>query len=267
MTRHISMSANASHALVSQILIAAVDQLVAKAERCGGDMQKAAARRGKAALVADDDEFFRSAANSILSTKLGFTTVVEANSFDEAVDQLASYEGAEPISLALFDLTMPGISNPSNLYTVREGMPKVTVVVVSASEKRSDILTSLAAGVHGYVPKGLGIRELERALRLILAGQVYVPVKLTEVGAAPDNIEKDWAEPAERKRQLPDLTPRQHDVLELIVNGKSNKEIARVLSLSEGTVKMHIAALLRNLGVSNRTAAAAFGAALLRSAR
>lgn len=215
------------------------------------------------ALIADDDEFFRLAMVAILNRSLGFGEVVETGSLDAALDQLA--QRANGITLALFDLAMPGMEGPGSLSAVRECFPWVKVAVVSGSSERHKILAALEVGVHGYVPKGLGSSELTRAVGMILDGQIYVPPSLAVLDgparpaaprAAPDS---DSLRPG----RTVELTPRQRDVLALLVEGKSNKEIARQLQLGEGTVKVHMAALLRSLGVQNRAAAAVVGARLL----
>lgn len=213
------------------------------------------------AVIADDDEFFRVALKTVLINRLGFFQVHEAGSLDEALDHLG-----EPsrIDLALFDLSMPGMKSPANLKTVREYYPDTRIVIVSSSESRRDILAGLGAGVHGYIPKGLGVAELTGALRKILAGTIYVPPHLSDIslaGVAPSS--PTGRAPFAATDIASSLTPRQREVLELIVAGKSNKEIARALQLREGTVKIHVAALLRNLGVSNRTSAAAAGSRIL----
>ncbi len=216
------------------------------------------------ALVADDDEFFRIALAAILKTKLGFSDVVETGSLDEAIERLAD---RDDVSLALFDLTMPGMESAASLGAVREVHPDVKVAVVSASSRRNDILASLAAGIHGYVPKSLGASELAAALRVILNGAIYVPPSLA--GRTPYSAEPEpppatpghSQEPSRRTIEF--LTPRQREVLLLLVEGLSNKEIARKLRLGEGTVKIHMAALFRSLRVRNRQEAAAAGARLL----
>jgi DNA-binding NarL/FixJ family response regulator len=163
---------------------------------------------------------------------------------------------------------MPGISTPANLKVIRESFPSVRVVVVSASNSRRDVLIALEAGVHGYVPKSLGIAEVTAALKAVFEGAVYVPSFLSEI--SPDTEEANLTS-AETSAAVPEavlhaLTPRQQDVLHLIVRGDSNKEIARALNLGEGTVKVHVAALFRNLGVNSRAAAAAAGARLISAA-
>ena len=214
----------------------------------------------KIALIADDDEFFRMALATILTSKLKFAEVVQAASLDEAVEKLS----ARPdISLSLFDLAMPGMESPANLRAVRDCFETLRVAVVSSSKNRQDILSALEAGVHGYVPKGLGVADLAHALQLILDGVIYVPPSIADLSAqgqpAPT---REMAAPAP-KAALAILTPRQRGVLELLVQGKSNKAIARDLDLGEGTVKVHMAALFRSLGVRTRTAAAVAGGRLL----
>jgi len=213
------------------------------------------------ALVADDDEFFRMAISSILLERIGVAEVIEVGSLDEAMDRLGE---RSDITIALFDLAMPGMHGPANLGAVRETFPEILTAVVSASRRRQDILTTLDAGAHGYVPKGMGVEDLTRALKAILEGTIYVPPLLAQV-SPEDHVGAQYS--GAERRSAPDvlarLTPRQRDVLELLVKGQSNKEIARSLDLGEGTVKIHLAALFRNLGVRNRATAAVAGAQLI----
>ncbi len=207
------------------------------------------------ALVADDDPFFRIALGALLTGKLRFATVLDVGSLDDALDLL----GTRPeISLALFDLSMPGMKNAESLAAVRECAGHVRVAVVSGSSSRADILDALGAGVHGYIPKALGPRELVSALQAVLNGQMYVPPILAQGGSPNPPVAPLSGERA--KDALSRLTNRQHEVLKELVAGRSNKEIARRLDLGEGTVKIHVASLLRTLQLPNRAAAAAFGA-------
>jgi DNA-binding NarL/FixJ family response regulator len=209
------------------------------------------------ALVADDDEFFRMALRGILQSRFGFGEVIETGSLDEAIEHLGR---REDVTLALFDLAMPGMKGAGNLRAVREVRPTTLTAIVSGSKRRRDILQALEAGGHGYIPKSFGVAELGQALELILKGLIYVPPLLAEISDEP------VPPPAQVTGEAPQsgsFTPRQTEVLELIVQGKSNKEIARALNLGEGTVKIHVAALFRNLGVSSRSAAAAIGARAL----
>lgn len=213
----------------------------------------------KRALVADDDPFFRIALSAILRESLGFAEVIQTGSLDEALDVLGA---RSDISLALFDLAMPGMADAGSLRAVRECFPDLSAVVVSGSRRRDDVLLALQAGVHGFVSKSVGVDELVRALTAIVGGWIYVPTFLAQIEPTetrgplpqPDRL------PVEDPHEGVGLTPRQAQILDLIVAGQSNKAMARALSVSEGTVKVHVAALLRVLGVQNRAAAAAWGA-------
>jgi DNA-binding NarL/FixJ family response regulator len=213
-------------------------------------------------LIADDDAYFRMAIGAILTRQFGFTEILEAASLDEALECLSEHP---TMSAALFDLSMPGMKTPTNLRTVRECFPSARVAVISGSNSRRNILLALEAGVHGYMLKSLSITELTAALQTIFDGGIYVPPSLADIGSAPEehpveHAETVSAEPAEPLANGGPLTPRQQDVLDLLVQGKTNKEIALALGLGEGTVKIHMAAIFRYFGVNNRAAAAVAGA-------
>jgi DNA-binding NarL/FixJ family response regulator len=215
-------------------------------------------RSMRVGLIADDDAYFRVAVSAILTRKLGFSHVMEAGSLDEALECLSKQSACA----ALFDLSMPGMSTATSLRAVRESFPQARVAVISGSNSRRDILLALEAGVHGYVPKSLSITELTEALQNVLDGSIYVPSSLANVDAFAMESERDAFDKAE-----PDeidlghsFTRRQQDVLDLLVQGKSNKEIALALNLSQGTVKIHLAAVFRRFGVSSRAAGGVAGA-------
>ena len=159
---------------------------------------------------------------------------------------------------------MPGMESASSLRAVRDCFPALRMAVVSSSQNRRDVLAALEAGVHGYVPKELGVSELAQALQTIVAGVIYVP---PSIAVLPANAITQVAAPGRLKVVAPStiasMTPRQREVLTLLVQGQSNKAIARGLQLGEGTVKIHMAALFRSLGVKTRTAAAVAGGRLL----
>ncbi|QCI63907.1 response regulator [Phreatobacter stygius] len=214
------------------------------------------------AVIADDHGLYRMGLAFTLKDRLGFDDVEEAGSLDEALEKLGEIGD---VALALFDLSMPGMASAASLAAVRECYPDLPIAVVSASEDRKDVLEALAAGVNGFVPKRLVEDDLVAALRSVVAGAIFVPASLASTmpprqpaSEAPDTTDRP-AEPVDLSR----LTPRQRDVLALLLRGHSNKEIARDLDLGHGTVKIHLAALFRHLGVRNRAAAVAAAAALL----
>jgi len=212
------------------------------------------------ALIADDDEYFRMALKSIL-TKLGFTNVIETDSLDSAIDRLSEVNGR--VAIALFDLGMPGISSPASLRAVKEVYPRIKIAVVSGSTKKTDIMSAIETGVNGYVPKVLGAKQLSEALKLILGGIVYVPPLMADGTASEAEPSNSTMSESDQKQVLEKLTPRQVDVLKMLVDGKATKEIAAGLGLSEGTVKIHLKALFKSLKVRNRAAAAVAGTKLL----
>ncbi len=212
------------------------------------------------ALIADDDEFFRVALRSVLIKEFLFHEVIEVDSLDDALEQL---DKSNDFTIALFDLFMPGMQSPANLRAVRACFPKLTVGIVSASTNRRDILLALEAGVHGYIPKGIGVRALTSALRTILEGAIYVPPCIASFEMDAEVASAQSGDKSLDAVCVQALTSRQSEVLEFLVEGKSNKEIARKLHLAEGTVKVHMAALFRGLGVTSRSAAAVAGAKLL----
>lgn len=207
----------------------------------------------KVAVVADDHEIVREALGTILVRRFGFAEVHDAASMDEVLLRLNE---TPQTRLVLMDLDMPGVEVASSVATVRRDYPNVKLTVVSASQRRDDILTALAAGAHGYITKSLGVAAVGDALAGILNGEVYVPPTLAE----PEKASVPVAEPAHAPARPEHLTRRQTEVLDLLVEGRSNKDIARQLNLGEGTVKTHVAAILQALGVTSRAAAAAIGA-------
>jgi DNA-binding NarL/FixJ family response regulator len=211
-----------------------------------------------AVLIADDDEFFRLALRAIVMEELRFAEVIETASLDEAIRELSSRPN---ITLALMDLVMPGMESAANLLAIRKCFEHLKVVVVSSSNRREDILLALECGVHGYILKALGPTELVGALQQVLDGRIYVPASITFLPDEPIDQEAiiRAAIPNQVLRDVSGLTPRQRDVLALLIQGKSNKEIARALNLGEGTVKVHMAALFRSLRVTSRAAAAVAG--------
>lgn len=215
-------------------------------------------------LVADDHEVVRYGLVQLLRREFGPRQVVEASAFDEVEKAM----GLDDLKLVICDLTMPGLKGPQQLSVLRRRRPDVKVVVLSGNEERQTVLDALMAGVHGYFLKSGGNDRLIERLTYVLGGEIYVPplVATLQAVAAPARV--DGERPAS-PQPVPTsngakLSGRQKEVLSGLVRGLSNKEIARELHLAEGTVKMHVGAVLRVLGASNRAHAAAIGQHLLR---
>jgi DNA-binding NarL/FixJ family response regulator len=194
----------------------------------------------------------------------GFTQIIEATSADEAIECLSK---RADIKAALLHTPAQGMQGVSILRAVRQQYPNTRLVALSGGGTRHEILAALEAGVHGYISKRLSISDLTAALNVIISGGIYVPPSLADISAsaaytAGNELQANTI-PVDLTQTGEPLTPRQRGVLDLLVQGKTNKEIALALGLSEGTVKIHMAAIFRYFGVNTRTAAAVAGASVL----
>lgn len=181
--------------------------------------------------------------------------VIDAIEVGDFVQALAAVRADPKIDLALIDLSMPGMDGFAALEAVRRSAPDIFLVVVSASEDPADVRRALDAGAQGFICKSSGSASMMAGIRSVLAGDTFVSpqIMLPMIGAKP-------ARPAGDGEMGQRLTPRQRDVLAMLRQGKSNKEIARDLDLAEITVKLHVTAILRTLGCENRTQAAIMAA-------
>lgn len=199
-------------------------------------------------LLIDDHRLFREAVAHVLAQFDEKVVLLEAGTAEEAIDMTSHYPD---LDLILLDLNMPGMGGLSGLPTLLAAAPTVPVVVVSGSTDVNDVRASIRAGAAGFIPKTSSGREMSEALRLVLGGDIYVPATLLAVISSPGGEgPAALCGPADAP-----LTPRQLEVLRLLGEGLSNKAIARRLSLSEGTVKLHVNAVLRGLNARNRTGA------------
>jgi len=159
---------------------------------------------------------------------------------------LALLDASPNLDLLLMDLHMPGAQGIEGVREVRGRAPEVPLAVVSADDDPAAVKALLALGVSGFIPKTDSPAVIASAVRLILAGGVYVPPQLVAGDRRPATTNGAGAA---------GLTARQMDVVRLLARGMSNKAIARELGVSEGTVKVHLLAVFRVLDVRNRTAA------------
>ncbi len=163
------------------------------------------------------------------------------------LDEVVASLSTQPVDLLLIDLDMPGMQGVASLGMLRERFPVLRIAVLSGTDDRETIMRALDAGVNGYIPKALTPEELVFAIGNILADRIYLPLNIT----TPNH-----AAAAAPLAAAAGLTARQDEVLTLLAHGLSNKEIARNLKMSEGTVKIHVAGIFRRLNVQNRTEAA-----------
>lgn len=200
-------------------------------------------------LIADDHELFREGLRHVLGQLEDNVDIIEAGDFSQAFD----LAGSNPdIDIVLLDLNMPGANWDEGLPHLRATLPPdVPVVVLSAADDRRSVLQAVEMGAAGYIPKTSSSRVMLSALKLVLSGGVYLPPALIE-RSTPRG---EGLNPAVVEQAMSILTPRQREVLSLLGEGKSNKEIARILELAEGTVKLHVTAILKALNVNNRTRA------------
>ena len=145
----------------------------------------------------------------------------------------------------------------SGIKSLHERFPNTPMVVFSVMDRRSDVLYAIELGARGYIPKAADGDEILKAVKHVRAGDIYVSRALLEARSAPEKQPSRRAPTNNHLRELVDrMTDRQHDVFGLLAEGKSNPDIAKDLGLSSHTVRIHISAILRALGVSNRTQAA-----------
>jgi len=208
-------------------------------------------------LVVDDHALIREAMRGVLVELQRDAVVLEAGTCGEAMALIRQHGD---LSLMLLDLKLPDRDGFDVMAELREHYPALSVVMLSAFNDRDNVLKALDGGALGFIPKTGSRDVLVSALRLILAGGVYIPPDIL------DRTPSASAEPAAAARRPSPaelgLTERQVDVLALMMQGKSNKLICRALDLAEPTVKNHVSAILKALNVSNRTEAVLAVAAL-----
>jgi len=195
-------------------------------------------------LVVDDHELAREGLKAILP---GLHIAFE---LDEAATCAQALERASQrdYDLVLLDLTLPDGSGMDALRVLREKHPEMPLVVVSAKDDPKSVLEAIEAGAMGFIPKSSKRDVLLQALRLVLAGGVYLPPAVLDTPLRA-------AEPMPAPPPSLGLTPRQMEVLRWLIQGKPNKVIARELGVAESTIKVHCQALFRALGATTRTEA------------
>ena len=197
-------------------------------------------------LIADDHPLFREALKGTLKSAFAELEVFESDNFDATLDLLKQHD---ELDLLLLDLHMPGNDDLYGLIRIREDYPELPIAVVSGSEDIQVVSKVMAYGAMGFIPKSSSSAEIAQGVSAVLAGDTWLPSKLKDqvAGLSDDDIGL--------AAQIASLTPQQYRVLSYLHEGLLNKQIAYELSISEATVKAHITAIFRKLGVYNRTQA------------
>ncbi len=199
-------------------------------------------------LVVEDHTLVREGLLATLKSLGQETRAVGVADANQAIAVLES----EDIDMMILDLMLPGTRGQIFLPLVRRRYPTVPVVVLSALDDARTVSRAMAAGASGFVSKASSGAELLKALRAVLSGKIYLSPKLRELAGRAEPVEG-------KKRTLGErfgLTVAQGRVLELMAEGRSNRQIAELLGVTEGTVKIHASAIIKAMGVSNRAEAA-----------
>jgi DNA-binding NarL/FixJ family response regulator len=206
-------------------------------------------------LVVDDHVLIREALRGVLKELRSDAVILEGSDSRQAMQFIAENDD---IGLILLDLNLPDRDGFLTLAELRERYPATSVVVLSARQDRGSVVKSLELGALGFIPKSAHREVMLAALELVFAGGIYIPPEI--LSRQEPALSQSAPQPpvADSSRDSPrdlGLTVRQLEVLALMMRGKSNKAISRVLDLAEPTVKNHITAILRVLKVTNRTEA------------
>lgn len=193
-------------------------------------------------VIADDHNLVRDAVAETLTAEGGFSV----SSVGDLPSTLLALQGPEPVDMLLLDVFMPGMAGIGSIQQLLAKYPELKIVLFSGSVSSEFVFQTLQVGVRGYVPKTLPLRSLTSALRLVLSGQVFLPMSLlSEVDGTPSFEQRGDTQKL--------LTPKEVNILKLVADGKTNKEIAWALGASEVTIKMYLRTIFNKLGASNRT--------------
>ncbi|HPE62315.1 MAG: response regulator transcription factor [Thiothrix sp.] len=202
-------------------------------------------------LLIDDHTLFRAGLEDLLRRR-GIEVVAAVGSGDQGIQGVAEL-GPD---IVLLDMRMPQMDGLAILRLLRKKHPGLKVVMLTTSSNENDLIEALRSGARGYLLKDIEPDELVVSLREILAGKTVVAPELAPVLARFVQGDEGEREGNKAANPFSELTPREYEILTLLAEGQSNKVIARNLGISDGTVKLHVKAILRKLNVSSRITAA-----------
>ena len=203
-------------------------------------------------LIADDHPLFRTALRGALGSMLPGAVVHEADSFPALKAAVAAHPD---LDLILLDLDMPGVRGFASLLWLRGEHPSVPIVIVSGQAQPALMRRAMDFGASGFIPKSVEPAVMAQGVRAVLAGGMWVPPEITQTDAQDEE--------QARARRIASLTPQQFRVLMMVADGLLNKQIAHEIDVTEATVKVHIAAIMRKLGLFRRTQLAVLAQRLL----
>ena len=200
-------------------------------------------------LLIDDHTLFRAGLRDLL-TRRKIDVVADVGNGSDGVKIAAE----EELDIVLLDMRMPEMDGISVLKIIKDAHPDLPVAMLTTSSDESDLVGALRNGAQGYLLKDMEPDDLVVALRDIIAGKTVVAPDLAPVLASA--VQGDNQDKEEEQDPFAVLTPREFEILTLLAEGQSNKVIARNLGISDGTVKLHVKAILRKLNISSRITAA-----------
>lgn len=216
-------------------------------------------------LIADEHALYRTGLRVVIEAALPDTDFLETADFPSLLSRLAE---AEPIDLALVSLSLTGSSDPGVIRDLQRASPTTRFVIIAVDCTFDQVLRYIAEGFFGFISKMQRDDEIVSSVTEVLAGRLSVPRSLAPLSTTSEGqLPRESAQPRRRLwQQNPfGLTQRQKDVLALLADGLSNREIAQALHIAEPTTKIHVSALMRALNVRNRTEAAILARNLFRS--
>lgn len=188
-------------------------------------------------LIADDHPVIRNGLTLMVNYTPDMEIIAEVTNGIEAIAQFRRHQP----DITLMDLRMPEMGGVDAIVAIQQEFPAARIIILTTYEGDEDIYRGLQSGACGYIFKNVSMEEIVKAIRIVHTGKKYIP---PEVG-----------EKLSERMNRPQLSPREHEVLQLVAQGKSNQEIADDLHLSESAIKYHVNNILSKLGVSDRTQA------------